>query len=540
MRLVVFIKRVGVVAIFYLAVMHNTFAQRSVIEVFKSDRALADQYFARGEIKEAIELYERSSKKGESNLVLGRAYYLLKEYGKSIHAYEFHIKAGKKLETSDYLNYAEANLVLKKYDRAREAYQKILNLEPDNQWIVKKMWRISNIHYLYEDSIHFATRLLSINTSSAEWGSVPIKDKLLFLSNRTTGNPVKQVDATTHQSFYRMFGAKEKPDTLQDGWSKLYASPRSYDKAPAVKGNAAGFYIYDRDKKMVLSASSEQKGQFDKRTLGLYFAELKDGKWKIINAFDHNSTAWSVTNPSIDTVKNVLYFASDKPGGFGGMDLYQSHWINNRWTDPINLGDVINTPGDEIFPYAHQGMLYFSSNGQPGLGGLDIFKIDLLQILSDEPVNLGYPMNSSFDDFSITLTDTKGSHGFLSSNRKAGGLDDDIYEFDMDMQTYPFEITGIIKQMDHGWNKDSTQVLVLSNARILLMDNQRNVIVHETTSDSTGAFTLPIPYFSKYAIRVVDSDGAENTAVLEIPRQRKKSYVHEIMVVKDIFQSITK
>jgi hypothetical protein len=289
---------------------------------------------------------------------------------------------------------------------------------------------------------------------------------------------------------------------------------------------------------MVFTASSGEKNAKGQRTLGLYFAELKGGKWTVVRAFDHNSTAWSSTDPAIDTVNNVLYFASDKAEGYGRMDIYQSRWVNDRWTDPVNMGETVNTAGDEVFPYFHQGILYFSSNGQPGIGGLDIFKIYANQ--SDEPVNLGYPMNSSYDDFSVSFTDAKGNHGFFSSNRKRGGLDDDIYEFDMDMQTYPFEITGIIKQMDHAWNKDSSQVRILKNAKILLVDNMRNVTVLETNSDEAGAFSLRIPYFSKYAIHVVDSDGVENIAVFEIPRQRKESTVHEIVVVKDIFQHVTK
>lgn len=530
----------GLILLIMLSLLHITecHAQRSVIDLFKSDRTLADQAFARGEITEAIKLYERTNK-WESRLMLGRAYYLVKEYRKSIDAYDAYVKSGKKLDMADYHTYAEASLTLKNYLQARENFQKVLNLDPANQSVIKKMWRISNMHYLYEDSIHFATRLLTINTPHAEWGGVAFTNEFLFLSNRPSGNPVLQLDAATHQSFYSMYSAKEKPDTLLDGWSKLHAKPGLYAKAPSVTANAAGFSIYDRGTKMIFTASSSEKNAKGQRTLGLYFGELKGGEWTVVRAFDHNSTTWSSTDPTIDTVNHVLYFASDKAEGYGRMDIYQSQWINDRWTDPVNLGEAVNTAGDEVFPYFHQGMLYFSSNGQPGMGGLDIFKICAAN-QSDEPVNLGYPMNSSYDDFAITFTNNKGNHGFFSSNRKRGGLDDDIYEFDMDMQTYPFEITGIIKQMDHSWNKDSGQVHILKKAKILLVDNIRNVTVQETKSDETGAFQLWIPYFSKYAIHVVDSEGVVNTAVFDVPRQRKESTVHEIVVVKDIFQGITK
>lgn len=516
----------------------NSYAQQSVFELFKSDTKLASQYFEQGDLKEAVRMYQHS-KAPDAKLMLARSYYLLKESAKTIEAFDAYTQTGKALTAADVYTYAEASLTLKKYDLALNSFQKVLKLDPANEEVVKKIWRVSNIHYLFEDSVHFATRLLTINTSHGEWGGVAFRNGLLFLSNRPSSNPVKQVDAATHQSFYRMYTAKEKPDTLLDGWSKLYGKPGLYDKAPAVAGNAAGFFVYDKGSKMIVTASANEKNSKGERTLGLYFAELKNGKWKVVRSFEHNSTEWSVTDPALDTVANVLYFASDKPGGYGRMDLYQSQLINDRWADPVNLGDVINTSRDEVFPYFHQGMLYFSSNGQPGMGGLDIFKIYTTRT-SDEPVNLGYPMNSSYDDFSITFTDNKGNHGFLSSNRKQGGLDDDIYEFDMDMQTYPFEITGIIKQMDHTWNNDSSQLKLLKKAKILLIDNIRNITVQETSSDEAAAFSLRIPYFSKYAVRVVDSEGVENIVVFDIPRQRKASTVHEIVVVKDIFQTITK
>jgi Tol biopolymer transport system component len=273
--------------------------------------------------------------------------------------------------------------------------------------------------------------------------------------------------------------------------------------------------------------------------MGLYFADLKDGKWVVTGTFVHNRPEYSVTDPSIDEKGTVMYFSSDKSGGFGGRDIYRSERINDAWTKPEKLGEAVNTNMDEVSPYVNDGMLYFSSNGHPGMGGLDIYKIEVAGILTDEPSNLGYPINSSYDDFAITFTDQSDTHGLLSSNRKRGALDDDLYEFDIDMQTYPFVISGIIKQMDHAWS-DSSTVKALRNARILLVDNIRNVTVLETKSDDEGRLSLAIPYFSKYSIHVFDDDGVENMAVFDLPRQRKASTIHEIVVIKDIFQTVNK
>lgn len=529
----------GLLMLSLLLRAHGADAQRNIFDLFKSDQTLASQHFDRGELKEAIRLAART-RTTDSYLIIARSSYLLKEYQSSLNAYDSYAAAGRTLSSDDNRIYAEVCLTLKKYSEALAAFQQVLKTDPTNQEVLNKIWRISNINYLYEDSVHFATRLLTINTTNGEWGAAPVPGGLLFLSNRPPANPVKKVDAATHQSFYRMFRTREKPDTLLEGWGKLYGKPAVYDKAPPVAGNAGGFYIYGNGTKMIFTASADEKNAKGIQTLGLYFAEWQSGSWKVTHRFEHNLAAWSVTNPSLDTVQHVLYFASDKPGGFGGMDIYQSKFVDGRWADPVNLGDAINTSGDEIFPCYQQGTLYFSSSGQPGMGGLDIFKALVSGNQIDEAVNLGYPMNSSFDDFSISFTDSKNNHGFFSSNRKHGGLDDDIYEFDMDMQTYPFEITGVIKQMDHAWNKDSIESRVLKNAKIILVDNVRNITVQETSSNESGGFSLRIPYFSKYAVRVVDSDGVENIVVFEIPRQRKASTVHEIVIIKDIFQSLTR
>ena len=538
MTLLLGMKRAAVSIIFWLGILQAGIAQKSIVELFKSDRALADSYFRKGEFQNAIKLYERASKSGDTYLMLARAYFQLKEYRKCLDAYERFSRSGEKIEKKDYLNSAEANMVLKNYEEARANYQKVLESEKLNDWVQKKIWRISNMNYLYEDSIHFATRLLSINTTDAEWGCVPFEDGILFISNRPSVKPMKRIDATTLQSFYEIYHAREKPDTLMDGWSKLYVKPNLY-KANHIAGNAATFSLYSSNSKMVFAASSASKDINGMQLLGLYFAELQQGKWTLSIEFVHNNMAWSTTDPSIDEKGKTLYFSSDRPGGYGGKDLYRSEWINNHWTAPTNLGEAINTPMDEVFPHLQNGTLYFSSNGHTGMGGLDIYKIEMNKSASDEPVNLGYPMNSTYDDFAITFTDAKSTHGFLSSNRKRGGMDDDLYEFDMDLQTYPFTITGVIKQMDHSWS-DSSAMRVLRKARILLVDNIRNVTVESTKSDSEGAFSLSIPYFSKYAIHVVDPDGIENVAVFEIPRQRKKSTIHEIVMIKDIFQTISK
>jgi len=151
--------------------------------------------------------------------------------------------------------------------------------------------------------------------------------------------------------------------------------------------------------------------------LGIFYA-IFDGKdWIKIRELRINSEWYNVTTPWISPDGERLYFTSDKPGGYGGSDLYYCQWTNNYWDEPVNLGAVINTKGNESYPFMNAaGEFYFSSDGHPGIGGKDIFFSRLADSSWIEPVCLDAPVNSEYDDFGI-FTDTIMSEGYFSSNR---------------------------------------------------------------------------------------------------------------------------
>lgn len=144
-----------------------------------------------------------------------------------------------------------------------------------------------------------------------------------------------------------------------------------------------------------------------------------------------NSNDYSVAHPAFSADDNILYFASDMKGGYGGTDLYRSVKTGGQWGTPENLGGEINTPGDEKFPYiAKDGTLYFSSNGHYGLGGLDIYRVlvDKKTNKLGKVENLGAPFNSSKDDFGLIVAKDNQS-GYFTSNRPGGLGSDDIYSW---------------------------------------------------------------------------------------------------------------
>jgi hypothetical protein len=159
--------------------------------------------------------------------------------------------------------------------------------------------------------------------------------------------------------------------------------------------------------------------------LGIFYAVSDGKKWSNITELRFNNDSYNITTPYLSPDGKRLYFASDKPEGYGGSDLYYCTWSGTYWGNPVNLGPVINTPGNEAFPYINQsGELFFSSDSHPGLGGKDIFFSKNTINGWVEPVRLNAPINSQFDDFGFISEDM--DEGFFSSDRD-GSVD--IYSF---------------------------------------------------------------------------------------------------------------
>ncbi|MEL6926595.1 MAG: carboxypeptidase-like regulatory domain-containing protein, partial [Bacteroidota bacterium] len=158
-------------------------------------------------------------------------------------------------------------------------------------------------------------------------------------------------------------------------------------------------------------------------------ADVVGDKWENMEGLPFNSDEYSVAHPTLSQDGNRLFFSSDMPGGFGGMDLYMSEQENGSWGPPINLGPQVNTEGNELFPYYYSEKLYFSSDGLIGLGGLDIYYMEDKGNNEWGAIeNVGFPLNTISDDFGIIFNE-EGTCGFLSSDRTGGAGRDDIYSF---------------------------------------------------------------------------------------------------------------
>ena len=256
-----------------------------------------------------------------------------------------------------------------------------------------------------------------------EYSPVFYKRGIVFTSNRGSGSLMDYSSSKGEATFNIEFIDTTKKVTWQKtkSFSKSLNTP--YNDGPATFNRTRDTIYYSRNL-LVQGKFSELSSGRNK--LGIFYAVLEGKKWTKIRELRFNNEWYNVTTPYLSPDGKRLYFASDKPEGYGGSDLYYCEWKNDYWSDPVNLGPVINTTGNESYPFVNPaGELLFSSDGHPGLGGKDIFFSRPKDNDWLPPVRLDPPVNSQYDDFGI-ITDSLMSEGYFSSKRNKSV---DIFKF---------------------------------------------------------------------------------------------------------------
>jgi outer membrane protein OmpA-like peptidoglycan-associated protein/tetratricopeptide (TPR) repeat protein len=268
-------------------------------------------------------------------------------------------------------------------------------------------------------------------------------------------------------------GYGDKPITESERFDGTINS--KYHEGPAAFFKDGQRVIFTRNNFLNGKARKSSDGI---NKLKLYIANAEKNGWGDLAELPFNSDEYSTGHPALSPDEKLLFFASDMPGGYGGTDIYVSRLDGENWSAPINLGNEVNTKGNEMFPFIDEkGNMYFSSDGQPGLGDLDIFFVQVDGVTPRGRVlNIGSPINSSKDDFGI-VTDGLRQTGYFSSNRKRGGDDDDIYKFERQCELK--EGCDLILAI-----YDADTKMPLDNVNVLYEDSEGNL--QEGISDAEG------------------------------------------------------
>lgn len=268
--------------------------------------------------------------------------------------------------------------------------------------------------------------LEQINSDQLDYSPVLYKDGILFTSNRKSED---------RKSWGKVFGKKSKnlffAEKIKDG---SFNPPAPIQGKFRGKTNEGAVTIDEAGSLMFYTVKGNSKGsEPGLAELNLYYTKFENGKWSKGKEVPLNWKGSKTCHPSLSPDAKTLYFASNRPGGYGGMDIYKSEFVDGEWQLPVNLGPKINSPQNEVFPFIHfNGTLYFSSNGKSDAMNLDIYfsRIDETGKWI-EAVNIGKPFNSTADDFGFVI-EKEGLSGLFSSDREGGKGKDDIYFWRMD------------------------------------------------------------------------------------------------------------
>lgn len=407
-------------------------------------------------------------------------------------------------EAADLYQYAQALKSNGKYAEAEKVMHDYAELRPDDARILMEVSMLEYIQYLMRDSSKYVIRNVSTNTVGSDMGPSFYNDELVFSSTSLDNNGSKRTYGWNALPYLDMYSATISPN----GDLSL---PKPF--APKLKTNFHdGPMTYDKKNDRIfytINNSAKGKSQKSKEgTLNLKINIAKNGEngWEYDGSFRFNSSEYSAGHPSIDTTGNVLYFASDMPGGYGGSDIYFSIYSESRWSTPFNLGPKVNSEANELFPFiSNEGVLYFASNGQGGMGGLDIFFSVPENGVFNTIENMGYPINSPKDDFAMVL-DSTGMKGYFTSNRTSGKGDDDIYS--MKITRIPVIIRGVVR--------DRITEEPLGNTKISLINNVGDTI-YTSFSRLNGAFEFELnkgENYSVFAQRTLYSDDKKSVSTI--------------------------
>ena len=423
----------------------------------------------------------------------GETAFLSRNY-KAAGRYYGKLFTSKSVNTDDYRLYFETLRYLGDYKTGTGLIDSLYTIDPSNTVVAAYKKFSGYWEVLRKDSLRFTIEAQPFNKGTGDFGPAFFENGIVYATNRRQGN-INGKYGWDNLNFLDVYftrregGKFAEKGKLQSKKFKttLHDGPIAFDKEFKT-----AYITRNRIEKDV------KKGELVR--LGLYISEKDaDNKWGEPQPFVYNSKDYSIGHASLSADGTTLFFASDMPGTLGKADIWKCEKVAGVWTKPVNLGHLINTPEDELFPYiSPENNLYFSSRGHVGLGGLDVFESRNISRSFMPPVNMGYPLNTRYDDFSL-ITENGGKTGFFSSDRV--DCIDRIYGVNMENRLR-LDVKGVVK--------DEGNRSVLKHADVTI----KNLTTGDSLSvrtDSTGTFTAPLLTGCKYTF-VPTREGFKPTA----------------------------
>lgn len=474
-------KKILLFLIAFIGILSISFSQNRLLEK-------ANEKYDEYSFRPAIDIYKKVREKGFSSpdllKRLGNSYYFNAEYIQASEIYKELIEKYDSVVSLDYVfRYAQSLKTLGEYDKADEMLLKFSNMAKESG--IDSSFDEDYLNKIEKNSGRYEVKSFKYNSKYSDFAPSFYKRGLIFSSDRDTGNLARYRHTWNERDFLDIYEVDEALD--QDVVVKKLSgdvNTRFHESTSIVTKDGSTMY-FTRNNFLDGKKYKDEKGTI---RLKIYSASLIDDEWTNITELPFNSDSYSVAHPVLSPDEKVLYFVSDMPGSFGESDIFKVKIVGDgTYGAPVNLGKTINTEARETFPFiTNSDVLYFSSDGHPGLGGLDVFATKIAFDEYDQPiVNVGKPINGQYDDFSFII-DEESTTGYFASNRKDGIGDDDIYSFS---ETQPLSLDCL--QDVTGTVRDRISNEVLAGATVKIIDEENNE-VSSTVTDAKGEYFLDL------------------------------------------------
>nr|WP_294785584.1 OmpA family protein [uncultured Flavobacterium sp.] len=448
---------------------------------------------------DAIKTYEKVATKGYKSedmfKKLGNAYYFNSNFEGAAKWYGELFAMNTAVEPEYYYRYAQSLKSTGDISKASKMFDEFTTKSKNDS---RSKFYKEDVNYLDQikaNSGRYKVENAGINSKYSDYGSFVYNNKIYFASARDTGNFTQRKHKWTGEYFTNIYNADWNPETGSAGKVNKFKSAintKFHESSP----------VFTKDGKTVYFTRNNyingKKGKNDNKItlIKIYKATLDEkNKWNNITELPFNSDNYSNGHPALSPDEKTLYFSSDMPGTIGQSDLFKvSINSNGGFGTPENLGNAINTEGKETYPFVtDENEIYFSSDGHPGLGGLDVFVANIEDNgRIDNVQNIGGDINSPKDDFAYII-DTKTRRGFYTSNKDGGQGSDDIYKF---LETRKLkciqELEGVVT--------DASTGVILPGTKITLYDDKM-AVKNSTVSDGSGKYVFPVECGKTYFVR---------------------------------------
>ena len=460
-----------------------TFLSITTIDAQDKSSKKADKQFSKLEFVKAAESYKKLINNGKSSdyvvAQLAECYYNIFN---TVEAEKWYATLAEDSSDPDIIfKYSQMLKANGKYKLSNKWMNKFVELRPADNRATSFLKNPNYLPKIISKGKRFNVQNLDINSEYSDFGGTINNNKLYITSSRNT---VGLFDLGRWITQRINYGWNNEP--YLDIYSFDVTESGSYLNEDYLGSNIntkyhEGLASFDNEGNMYISRESFYENEYVKdpesnnitSLIGIY--KITKGEKNVV-ALNINSVEYSVKNPSVSSDGKTLYFSSDMPGGFGNFDIYKGDIDEQGNINNVeNLGQKVNTEGQEMFPFiGDKNNLYFSSDSQLGLGGLDVFFTKEVDGKWASVSNVGIPVNSNADDFAFSMNEATGE-GFVSSNRSGGKGSDDIYSIKRLIPICDVLLTANVM--------DAKTKLSIDSATTSISDNEGNIASTKTSSN---------------------------------------------------------